>query len=137
MACVLQHPRGASAPASRAADPDPDHPLGNVPHQIRGFLSTYQNLVVCGQSYDRCSACSERIIDAYIKDGWAFVRKALTERGYVEELSGLAEVSLGRIKKVCNALMSTQVQKAAEAAENDLEWDYENGAGDTGDGELI
>ena len=90
---LLQHPQLNRAPApERQAEDRGEHPLGIIPHQIRGFLPNFQNLVVRGTSYDRCSACSERITSAYITDGWTFVRRALNEKGFVEELSGLAEV---------------------------------------------
>ncbi|KAI4263508.1 MAG: hypothetical protein L6R42_001344 [Xanthoria sp. 1 TBL-2021] len=93
MVSILQHPLGGLAPAPTSLNDDRgDHPLGVVPHQIRGFLSTFQNLVIKGNSYDCCSACSSRIIEAYNADGWHFVKKALNEKGYVEDLSGLAEV---------------------------------------------
>lgn len=92
---VLQHPVGAAAaaPGSQTEDRG-DHPLGIVPHQIRGFLSSYQNMVIRGRSYDCCSACSDRVVDAYRQDAWGFLKRALNEKGYVEELSGLAEVGL-------------------------------------------
>jgi ubiquitin-like modifier-activating enzyme ATG7 len=91
---LLQHQQGAAAPAplSRNTERD-DHPLGVVPHQIRGFLSTFENLSVTGKSYPSCSACSDKIVNAYQEQGWDFVRRALNEQGYVEELSGLKEVS--------------------------------------------
>ena len=91
---VLQHPLGAHAPApTKPFEERGDHPLGIVPHQIRGFLSNFQNVIIKGSSYDSCSACSERILGAYKQHGFDFVRRALNEKGYVEELSGLAEVS--------------------------------------------
>ena len=91
---ILQHPLGALAPSPVSQTEDTgDHPLGIVPHQIRGFLSTFQNLVTSGKSYDCCSACSDTITSAYTKDGWQFVKMALNEKDYVEELSGLKEVS--------------------------------------------
>lgn len=89
---VLQHPDGAKAPASLVMEDDPDHPLGIIPHQIRGFLSNFSNVVVTGHSYNHCSACSERILNAYEQGGWEFVEKALNHKGYIEELSGLKEV---------------------------------------------
>ncbi|KAL8675283.1 MAG: hypothetical protein Q9168_000312 [Polycauliona sp. 1 TL-2023] len=93
MVSVLQHPLGGLAPAPTSPNDDRgDHPLGVVPHQIRGFLSTFQNLMIKGNSYDCCSACSSRITEAYNADGWHFVKKALNVKGYVEDLSGLAEV---------------------------------------------
>lgn len=91
---ILQHPQEAAAPAPIARSVErEDHPLGVVPHQIRGFLSTFENLSVTGQSYQSCSACSDKIVGAYREHGWDFVQRALNEKGYVEELSGLREVS--------------------------------------------
>ncbi|GMF81587.1 unnamed protein product [Aspergillus oryzae] len=90
---ILQHPLGAAAPAPASRNDDRgSHPLGLVPHQIRGFLSTFENLCVVGRSYKCCSACSETIVDTYKEKGWDFVQKALNETGYVENLSGLKEV---------------------------------------------
>ena len=129
---ILQHPLGPRAPAPRMAanqdsigrvdyvrDPE-NHPLGLVPHQIRGFLSTFQNMMISGQSYDCCSACSPKIVDEYRRSGWEFIKRALTETNYISELSGLADV-----------------QRAAEAAADDLDWDSEEGLEDEGEGELI
>ncbi|KAH0559110.1 Autophagy protein 7 [Trichoglossum hirsutum] len=90
---ILQHPDQAAAPAPGMHDEGRgDHALGIVPHQIRGFLARFQNIVIRGKSYDCCSACSERVVGAYRKDGWEFVKRALNESGFVEEISGLAEV---------------------------------------------
>ncbi|KAI9808735.1 MAG: Autophagy protein 7 [Sarcosagium campestre] len=126
---LLQHPKGGRAPAplsqtsASVAPPQSTHPLGIVPHQIRGFLSTFQNLVVRGRAYDCCSACSDRVIDAYRAGGWDFVRRAVSERGYVEELSGLAEV-----------------QRRAMQVAHDIDWDEGSEldeAEEEGDGELL
>ena len=117
---VIQHPSGAAAPAPISSMEDRgEHPLGLVPHQIRGFLSTFSNMNISGKSYNCCSACSDRIVDAYNADGWDFVERALNERGYVEELSGLREV-----------------QRAAEAAAADIEFSEEDET-EEGDGEMI
>lgn len=103
---ILQHTNGAAAPASLAHDTQSDnHPLGIVPHQIRGFLSNFSNLVTWGRSYDCCSACSNTIIEAYRKYGWDFVQRAVNEKGYVEELSGLKEVSA-----LCNRIGSSSTK---------------------------
>ncbi|KAL2866353.1 putative autophagy ubiquitin-activating enzyme ApgG [Aspergillus lucknowensis] len=107
---LLQHPLGAAAPATQTHDKNQhDHPLGIVPHQIRGFLSTFENVSVVGRSYKSCSACSKNVIDEYKKEGWNFVQRALNEVGYVEALSGLKKV-----------------QETAEAALNDIEWDEDS-----------
>jgi len=113
---VLQHPLKAAAPAPTSQDSPRDplnHPLGLVPHSIRGFLSTFHNMLIHGPNYDCCSACSEKVMNAYEQDGWEFVKKAMNEKGYVEELSGLAEV-----------------QRLAEAAANDVDWEEDDELGD-------
>ncbi|KJZ73174.1 Ubiquitin-like modifier-activating enzyme atg-7 [Hirsutella minnesotensis 3608] len=123
---LLQHPLGKHAPAPQPTsgsiperDP-PDHPLGLVPHQIRGFVSTFQTLVIRGQSYDSCSACSPKVLNAYRQDGWGFVKRALQEKDYVAELSGLAEV-----------------QRRAEEMAANIEWEEETDDSAQGEGELI
>ncbi|EHY59934.1 Autophagy protein 7 [Exophiala dermatitidis] len=119
---VLQHPLGAAAPASTSPSEDRgDHPLGLVPHQIRGFLSNFTNINIAGKAYDCCSACSDKVLTAYESDGWEFVQKALNDKDYVEELSGLKEV-----------------QRAAEAAAADIEFSEDEMAEDDDDeGELV
>ena len=93
MVSVLQHHDRTLAAAPSPAGYEPTtHPLGIVPHQIRGFLSSYQNMVISGRSYDCCSACSDSIVNEYMAHGWDFVERALNERGYVEDISGLSEV---------------------------------------------
>ncbi len=132
MVSVLQHPNGSQAPAPKPSinqpssgrveyERDPiDHPLGLIPHQIRGFEATFQNILISGQSYDCCSACSPKIVDEYKRSGWEFIKRALTEKDYITELSGLAEV-----------------QRAAEAAAGDVDWDSEPGLEDDEEGELL
>ena len=100
---LLQHPRGISAPAPKSPSEDRgDHPLGIVPHQIRGFLSNFQNVVIKGKSYDCCSACSGKVTDAFRKGSWEFVKRALNEKDYVEDLSGLTEVQRAAEKAMAN-----------------------------------
>ncbi|PSN61391.1 autophagy-related protein 7 [Corynespora cassiicola Philippines] len=131
---ILQHPSKARAPVDPARNPvvtamsssHPSlpapfvHPLGAVPHTIRGYLNNFSNLQVEGQPYDCCSACSDKVLDCYQKDPWGFVQKALNEKGWVEEMSGLAEV-----------------QRKADEAAAELEWDDEGEMGEEGEGELI
>lgn len=64
-------------------------------------------MMIKGRAYDCCSACSEPIVNAYREGGWDFVKRALNEKEYVEELSGLAEV---------------QRKASAFEEEEDLEW---------------
>jgi ubiquitin-like modifier-activating enzyme ATG7 len=129
---ILQHPLRARAPAttesqSTGLNPSDDtafiHPLGGVPHQIRGFLTSFRNMCIEGRPYDCCSACSDGIVQRYNEEGWDFVKRAINENGWVEEISGLKEV-----------------QRRAEEMEADgeLDWSEDDGAGeDEGDGELL
>jgi ubiquitin-like modifier-activating enzyme ATG7 len=92
---ILQHPDKAGAAAPPVNDPEaqhPDHPLGSVPHSLRGFLANWKTITLRGQAYDCCSACSPTILSLYNSQGWEFVKRAINEKGYVEEVSGLAEV---------------------------------------------
>lgn len=131
LASVVQHPEGARAPAPKMSssqspgrieyDRDPtNHPLGLIPHQIRGYAATFQNMLISGQSYDCCSACSPKIVDEYNRSGWEFVKRALTEKDYITELSGLAEV-----------------QRAALAAADDFDFEGSDLEDEDEDGEMI
>ncbi|KAI8807414.1 hypothetical protein BJ742DRAFT_869846 [Cladochytrium replicatum] len=59
---ILNHPDGILA--APPADPSPPSstpiPLGVMPHQVRGFLTHFSNLLVVGQQYDKCTACSTK-----------------------------------------------------------------------------
>ena len=119
---VLQHPAGARAPPSSDGDGDGDgadaHPLGALPHTLRGSLATFRTLALHGQPYDCCAACSPRIVARYRDHGWAFVHRALTEPGWVEDVSGLREVQL-----------------RADQAAADVEWSDDDAEDD--DGEMV
>lgn len=84
-------------------------------------MSTFESIVIRGQSYDSCSACSPRVLDVYRKDGWGFVKRALQDKDYVAELSGLAEV-----------------QRRAEEMEAQVDWDEDDEmVEEEGEGELL
>ncbi|KAF2402474.1 hypothetical protein EJ06DRAFT_450405, partial [Trichodelitschia bisporula] len=114
---VLQHPKKGRAPATTSAprgDRGPGepgmfkHPLGAVPHTIRGYLGEFNNMCVTGQPYDCCSACSDTIVGRYQAEGWEFVKRAINEKGWVEDISGLAEV-----------------QRRAEEVDGEVDWEEE------------
>lgn len=97
---IVQHPLGPAAPTlntdisteSDDLNSTYEHPLGEIPHQIRGFLRRFQQMSIVGVNYEHCSACSDSILELWKNDGWLFVKNALNIRGYVDEVSGLAEV---------------------------------------------
>ena len=63
MVSLTQHPLGGLAPASVAVPHSQhiDHDLGLIPHQVRGFLTHFANLLIVGSQYDKCTACSDKV----------------------------------------------------------------------------
>jgi len=97
LASILQHPDQIDVPQMSAAHPTELLPpnasmLGLVPHQIRGFLSHHQNLILTGQRFSCCPACSPSVIKAYHDLGLQFLERAISEPDYLETVSGLAQL---------------------------------------------
>ncbi|TFK52716.1 E1-like protein-activating [Heliocybe sulcata] len=101
LAGLVQHPDGVRAPApppqtGNSNDlPDPSTSgsiLGLVPHQLRGFLAQFRNMLITGAAYDRCTGCSETVLREYETKGWDMMIRAFNEPGYLEELTGLKEL---------------------------------------------
>ncbi|KAI0081032.1 E1-like protein-activating [Panus rudis PR-1116 ss-1] len=94
---LIQHPDGINAPppppqTDKNSLPDPHTSgsvLGLVPHQLRGFLSEFRNMPITGAAYNRCTGCSDTVIEAYEKQGFDMLLKAFNETGYLEKLTGL------------------------------------------------
>lgn len=72
-------------------------------------------MLIEGAAFDRCTACSQSIIDAYRQRGFELLRKVFNESNYLEKLTGL-----------------DKLHAEAEAAMEDVEWDEDEaeGAGD-------
>ena len=66
--------------------------LGDPPHQVRGHMARFEQLVLSGNAYDRCTACSEVVTRAYMAGGFDFVRRVINEPKYLEDLTGLSEM---------------------------------------------
>ncbi|KAL9938113.1 hypothetical protein V8E36_002736 [Tilletia maclaganii] len=135
---VLQHkdgvhaqpppPAGANSHSAAAASQATNGVLGAVPHQIRGFLSTFSSMLIVGPAYDRCTACSGAIVEAYRQGGDEMLFSAFAEDGYLEKVTGLDQ-----LKAETNNLL-----------DEELDWDEEDdeaGSGgadkDEGDGEML
>lgn len=60
---ALSNGVSVNAPAERPAVKDPPStpgsPLGPLPHQIRGSLGQWNNSLVEGAAYNKCTACSD------------------------------------------------------------------------------
>ncbi|KAI8359877.1 E1-like protein-activating enzyme Gsa7p/Apg7p [Choanephora cucurbitarum] len=107
MVSVLQHPEGMHAKATDQPDL-----LGLLPHQIRGFLGQFSNLLIVGQAYDKCTACSHKILEAYDQNPLDFLKKVLKEPDHLEQITGLAD-----LKKESEALL---LDDWAEEVEEDF-----------------
>lgn len=95
LSSLLQHPLKGQAPAdSNPEQDDMDSPsvLGLVPHQIRGFLSRFQNVLPASERFDKCTACSDIVLEEYRKEGFEFLRKAFDSPNYLEDLTGLSQL---------------------------------------------
>jgi ubiquitin-like modifier-activating enzyme ATG7 len=87
MVALFSHPLKHRAAAGSSAGP-----LGILPHQIRGHMTSFTNNVAMGSAYDKCTACSTMIVDQLRKEGVEFVLKVLNEPLLLEEITGLADM---------------------------------------------
>ena len=99
MVSVLQHPDGQNAPAyirkerdDDLNDEDDDLLLGIIPHQIRGFLSQFSQVLPTCLSYKHCTACSESIVNLYRNEGLDFLINVFNDCSYLEDVSGLKQI---------------------------------------------
>ncbi|WVW78776.1 E1-like protein-activating enzyme Gsa7p/Apg7p [Kwoniella bestiolae CBS 10118] len=94
---LLQHPLKAHAPAydpSAAEDTDCDLPLGPIPHQVRGILSQWKNLIVHGPAYDQCTACSPLVLKAYREGGKEWLLEVFARAELLEQVTGLDQLHI-------------------------------------------
>eukprot|EP00501_MAST-03F_sp_TOSAG23-6_P001548 GSMAST32.ASY1.ANO1.1612.1 assembled CDS len=88
MVNILHHPLGST--------------LGLVPHQIRGFLSHFSQVLPVARSFDQCIACSPKIISNYRENGADLVIAACNTPKLLEKITGLEELQ----RKAEEALIS-------------------------------
>ncbi|KAF8227163.1 E1-like protein-activating [Tricholoma matsutake] len=115
LASLLQHPDGIHAaappPNEDLSNNSPDASgsvLGLVPHQLRGFLAQFRNMQIVGAAYDKCTGCSETVLQAYEKDGFEMLLKAFNDPEYLPALTGLNDL-----------------YDEGEAAMENVDWDEE------------
>ncbi|KAE8891917.1 Ubiquitin-like modifier-activating enzyme [Phytophthora fragariae] len=91
LVAVLHSPQGKYVGAEKPSDGSA--PMGYIPHQLRGFLNAFQNMVITGEAFDKCIACSSKVIDAYSADALGLLEKACNSTAYLEELTGLNQLT--------------------------------------------
>ena len=66
--------------------------LGIVPHQIRGGVFDLSQRLFAAPAFDRCVACSAKVVDAFLRPGGRdeFLRRAFDDPAYLENATGLA-----------------------------------------------
>ncbi len=99
LSSLIQHPLRGLAPATTAMSDLGDDPwtsdescLGSVPHQIRGYVSRFQQMCPCVQRFHSCVACSERVLAEYRSRGWEFLRDVFNSPKSLEKITGLDEL---------------------------------------------
>lgn len=106
MVAMFHHPLGHCAPApERRRDNNPGEyapvddgtdpsssALGRLPHQIRGTVVTYTMMTPTIPAFQSCTACSDRVVEEYRRNGFDFVKCVCCDDdgSYLEEVSGLA-----------------------------------------------
>ena len=68
-------------------------PMGTVPHQIRGLVSSFEQNLYRGRAFSKCTACSEPVVSAFLNRGFAFVQEACEDPECLERLLGLTEMN--------------------------------------------
>nr|XP_043622499.1 ubiquitin-like modifier-activating enzyme atg7 [Erigeron canadensis] len=92
---ILHHPLGISAEAEFGNSLDSgsnEQPLGIIPHQIRGALSQFSQMILVGHSSNSCTACCQIVISEYRDRGLDFILQAINHPTYLEDLTGLTEL---------------------------------------------
>jgi ubiquitin-like modifier-activating enzyme ATG7 len=94
MASILIHPLGVNAESEVTTDISihGSTMLGTIPHQIRGYLSHFTNLVITGPKFDKCICCSDKILEEFRQKGCEFLKDCLYDPEILEKLSGLDEL---------------------------------------------
>jgi hypothetical protein len=95
LVALVHHPLGLHAPPDCPRQPDDPaptpSPLGIVPHSQRGYLSHATTVVQEPvTSYDRCTACGERLVAAFTARGAALVADVCNaDAAFLDRLAGL------------------------------------------------
>lgn len=66
--------------------------LGVIPHTIRGNLNRYHIYKPTCSAFNKCSACSHSVIEAYKEHKFEFLRRVFDDPCHLEDIAGLKEL---------------------------------------------
>jgi ubiquitin-like modifier-activating enzyme ATG7 len=93
---MLHHPLRGYAPADQPGPPlgleSEAAGLGKLPHQIRGFVTNFSSLIVTGEPFKHCTACSTPVVEGFKAGGFDFLLRAFNQPDFLEETSGLKQM---------------------------------------------
>lgn len=116
---LLHHPLRQHAPADVDTSTSQSATSGRsgfglVPHQLRGFLTRFTTTTVRGEAFDRCTACSRKVIAAYLAGREEFVLQALNQpTKFLEDLSGLTQMKEDT-ERIMKEMMDQEMDGAGE-----------------------
>ncbi len=84
--------------------------LGEVPDQIRGYLSNYRLAPMETEPFAHCVCCSQSIMETYRRDGNDFLKRVMENNSILEEVSGLN----GMKQKVDDAIGDLELDEEDE-----------------------
>ncbi|KAI9917655.1 hypothetical protein PsorP6_013161 [Peronosclerospora sorghi] len=90
LGALLNAPEGKCVRATKPENAS--SPLHFVPHQVHEFLNAFEKGVVAGPAFDKCIACSPKVLSAYVADGFDLLARACNCTTYLDELTGLSEL---------------------------------------------
>ncbi|KAJ8605505.1 hypothetical protein CTAYLR_000034 [Chrysophaeum taylorii] len=98
LVALLHHPLRHAAPPDKAGDLSrpPDHPLGILPHSIRGFLTHFSSVLPATRAFPNCTACSDPILDRFRQhdqSAFDFLAKVANDPALLEQTAGLADLA--------------------------------------------
>ena len=94
MVTLLHHPLKGEAPADTDMNiqNSTESPFGVIPHSIRGFMTHYNNVLVTGLAYDKCTACSSKVLDQFKLRNFDFLLDVFNKPLILEDITGLTQI---------------------------------------------
>eukprot|EP01111_Echinosteliopsis_oligospora_P010789 TRINITY_DN3418_c1_g1_i1.p1 TRINITY_DN3418_c1_g1~~TRINITY_DN3418_c1_g1_i1.p1 ORF type:complete len:360 (+),score=92.71 TRINITY_DN3418_c1_g1_i1:996-2075(+) len=95
MISILHHPLLHHAPHHCPSDLSEkgQTTIGNIPHQLRGFLSHFSVIPLVGKAYKKCTGCSKLVMDEYESRGVDFLIEVFNDHTVLERITGLHEIA--------------------------------------------